>query len=679
MIRRLLSFFLVLVLAVPLYASDPDTINTVPAATSSFLADLQTFLREEDGDRLASLWQASGSVALGGTHATGAGLTKTPDALTAYPSGIRITETGSIVYADDETTWAIACRTTTGNLGTFTRVSGTHYLIDAASASKPVLPTNCVWLMQVVTAGGAVSTVTDLRNRVPHVGGEGTFEAVADLPAAGIRGRLAFVTATSLYYFDNGSIWIPFGGIVPSYTLAGLPAAGTAGRLARVTDDVRGMWIDTGSEWIKVVPGVVAGDFGFLATATAAANTTALNAAITVAPVGGLIIINSGTFNLDVDSVTISKELTIRGASRIGTIIQGSGGVMFTVAADRVKFQDLRIFLNASNALNVGISIPAQRALLTVREVDVIGTSRTGIGIRSTGVPGLLESTFTDIWVKGFNVGISLEGTEANANHVTDSLIEGNLVGIDLVGVGQYLTVKGSIIQSSGTNNIGIRTTPTAGQNNGLISISNHYESDLTAGTINIKVVDGGGGSGLRHLSIGDVFAGATDDINAAIGVFEVYGGTGPGITLSGTARFASPNRIQTWTPVLTFITPGNLSVVYTTQVGRFIRIGRQVTVQFHVVTSTFTHTTASGSVLITGLPYVSANTTGLTYAGALHWQGITNANLTHISTRIEPNESRVRIQGTGSGVALTSIAATDMPTGGTVILRGGITYFILD
>lgn len=45
--------------------------------------------------------------------------------------------------------------------------------------------------------------------------------------------------------------------IVNSYTKAGLPAAGTAGRIARVTDDIRGLWMDQGSQWFQVAGGWV--------------------------------------------------------------------------------------------------------------------------------------------------------------------------------------------------------------------------------------------------------------------------------------------------------------------------------------------------------------------------------------------------------------------------------------
>lgn len=40
--------------------------------------------------------------------------------------------------------------------------------------------------------------------------------------------------------------------IVDSYTKGSLPIAGKPGRLARLTDDVRGLWMDTGSAWVPL-------------------------------------------------------------------------------------------------------------------------------------------------------------------------------------------------------------------------------------------------------------------------------------------------------------------------------------------------------------------------------------------------------------------------------------------
>jgi hypothetical protein len=100
---------------------------------------------------------------------------------------IYITETGSVTYVSNSTCYLIAHRLTTGNLGTFQRQSGTHYLTDCTSPSKPALPSDALWLATVVTNGSAVTAYADLRTRVPYAGSY----PFAELPSAGTRGRLA--------------------------------------------------------------------------------------------------------------------------------------------------------------------------------------------------------------------------------------------------------------------------------------------------------------------------------------------------------------------------------------------------------------------------------------------------------------------------------------------------------
>ncbi len=57
------------------------------------------------------------------------------------------------------------------------------------------------------------------------------------------------------------------------------------------------------------------------------------------------------------------------------------------------------------------------------------------------------------------------------------------------------------------------------------------------------------------------------------------------------------------WTPTMTFATPGDLSIAYTTQSGTYSRIGNIVCLTF-VLAFAPTFTTASGSFQVTGLPF---------------------------------------------------------------------------
>lgn len=127
---------------------------------------LLAFLQGEDADRF--VLQLRGYVAGGGLHGTTAGLVSPAFSTTAFPGGIYATDSGLITYANTSTTHVIMSPDTTGNLGGYTRVAGTHYLTSVAG-SAPALPTDCIRLMRVTTAGGAITAVVDQRQLSPLV------------------------------------------------------------------------------------------------------------------------------------------------------------------------------------------------------------------------------------------------------------------------------------------------------------------------------------------------------------------------------------------------------------------------------------------------------------------------------------------------------------------------------
>lgn len=160
---------------------------------------------------------------------------------------------------------------------------------------------------------------------------------------------------------------------------------------------------------------------------------------------------------------------------------------------------------------------------------------------------------------------------------------------------------------------------------------------------------------------------------------------TALGLATSDTPTFAGVNLGDenlndydegTWTPVLTFATAGDLSVAYSSQSGRYIKIGKLVVASFIIETSTFTHTTASGACQITGLPFASANVSPIQWAGPLSlWQGITRASYTDVATNMAHNVSLGGFIISGSAQTTANLGTTDMPTGGTVKLAGQFIY----
>lgn len=135
------------------------------------------------------------------------------------------------------------------------------------------------------------------------------------------------------------------------------------------------------------------------------------------------------------------------------------------------------------------------------------------------------------------------------------------------------------------------------------------------------------------------------------------------------------PEIQGTFTPTLTFATPGNLNVVYSSRVGTYTKIGNLVRATVGISCSTFTHTTASGLLHVTGLPFTAENWSGNIHAGSLVWTGITKATYTQITPVVNAGANLIAFQASGSGVNGADVTAADMPTAGTPGLRLTIIY----
>lgn len=132
-----------------------------------------------------------------------------------------------------------------------------------------------------------------------------------------------------------------------------------------------------------------------------------------------------------------------------------------------------------------------------------------------------------------------------------------------------------------------------------------------------------------------------------------------------------------TWTPSLSFATPGDLSVAYTRQVGEYTLIGDWITVYFNIITSSFTWSTSSGNLVISGLPYTSENSSLVVNTGPLQWTGINLASYTQVFPNLANNASSFNLFASGMGQIIASIQAAQVASGGTVRLHGSISYFV--
>ena len=80
-----------------------------------------------------------------------------------------------------------------------------------------------------------------------------------------------------------------------------------------------------------------------------------------------------------------------------------------------------------------------------------------------------------------------------------------------------------------------------------------------------------------------------------------------PSVPVSSTdANVLDEYKEGTWTPVLTYTTPGTSAITLYRNTGRFQKVGNRVSITFDIRVGTFSKGTASGFLIISGLPYAT-------------------------------------------------------------------------
>ena len=195
------------------------------------------------------------------------------------------------------------------------------------------------------------------------------------------------------------------------------------------------------------------------------------------------------------------------------------------------------------------------------------------------------------------------------------------------------------------------------------------------AGTEVLPIVQS---STTKQVSVANLTAGRIQTSN---GIVQGTAATGYNFTANTPASGMTSQLLNwyeegTWTPTLIFSTLGDLSVTYTVQVGRYTRVGRQVTVIACIETSAFTYTTASGTFRVSGLPFTSVNTTGFNIVGSVAMSGWIKV-CNYIVPQILPNVSVISFLSSTSGAGTAVLTATEVPSATNQIIRLNITYLV--
>ena len=138
-------------------------------------------------------------------------------------------------------------------------------------------------------------------------------------------------------------------------------------------------------------------------------------------------------------------------------------------------------------------------------------------------------------------------------------------------------------------------------------------------------------------------------------------------------------DKVIAFTPTFTFATPGNLSNVYTVQIGYGVAIGNVFWFTMRLAW-TPTHTNASGEARFAGFPFNALDVTDLTDTFALRNTGVNldwGAGITMLAGGIAGGQNYVRLIGSGSGVASATLDTAAFPTGQAQTLQMSGAYLI--
>ena len=349
--------------------------------------------------------------------------------------------------------------------------------------------------------------------------------------------------------------------------------------------------------------------------------------------------------NITYNSVAYTIRYTVVGgdttttiAAGLATAIQTALNVPATNIGATVYFNLFYPYASSASGY-AGYTSPGASETVTVSALYTwleIGPI-VSLGRIVPGRFGQANDLIGDILVVGnSNVGVA----DTQYSNIATAIIDPTLGAAD--SRLSCTTIRGGLYLKEGlwlTNNV-TGATPTS--------------ADMGAGTINIK-----GGyyiDGETALVKGGVTFPATQTASTNANTLDDYVEVSPTLTL-------------------TFTTPGDQSIITSLAYAAITKIGRVVVLQFDFLTTTFTHTTASGDILLTGIPnaYKPANTT----TGTCAWSGITKANCSQINPIIGGGSGIIHFYASCSAQSLTSIGSSDMPSGGTVRLAGSITYTV--
>lgn len=215
-------------------------------------------------------------------------------------------------------------------------------------------------------------------------------------------------------------------------------------------------------------------------------------------------------------------------------------------------------------------------------------------------------------------------------------------------------TSTGSLLRADGTNWSATTSTYPA---------TNAVNTLLYASSANVMAALATADSGVLNTSASGVpsITAYPEILGLGIGVSP---GSTAGLTFDAT-NWLDAYATGTFTPTFALTTPGTSSFTYTTQIGRYTKIGPAVFIIYRVTLSAYSQGTGSGSLSLASLPFTEANVTNQKGTFASVMQQLTfEASVLWYTSSVIANATYAEVEGSKSASAQTvfpagNIAAT--------------------
>ncbi len=209
-----------------------------------------------------------------------------------------------------------------------------------------------------------------------------------------------------------------------------------------------------------------------------------------------------------------------------------------------------------------------------------------------------------------------------------------------------------------------------------LSAIETHVSSNLTANTVvaaklamtaQYRLVgrssaSAGAGEEVASSANGFSLLGAAD-YAAMRALLDLEAGTDFYSKTAADAAFQPINTTTTFTPSMTFATPGDLSLASVSATGQYTRTGNRVLFSLNY-TATPTFTTASGNFRLTGLPFAAADGLDGGAVSLVSGNFVWPAARTQLAWNSVAAQTYLELVGLGSAVNGTNLASTNLTSG---------------